>query len=115
MLRAKQPRRIGNRAIIYKRPELHGEEAVPVNVLVYFPVREEISPPERCGAFAAVDGSRSAPQPKIVVALDPKLEQLVEGHITEGFSRAHPRLHLVVVAHCLRKPVRAKRATHRPE
>ena len=56
--------------VIDKRPELHRKNAVPVNVLVHFPVREKISSPQRRRALPAIVVPACAAQPQVVVALD---------------------------------------------
>src|SRR5262245_47233064 len=54
-----------------------------------------------------------ATKPEIVVALDAQLEQLVQRGLAHRAARANVRLHFVVIAFSLRKPVRHKRPAQR--
>src|SRR5450432_3096280 len=105
----KQSRRIRDRPVVDKRAQIHREKPVPVDVLVHFPVRQKVAPPQRCRSLASVARPRMPAQPQIVVPLDAQLKQLVERNVAKRFARANLRLYFVVVTLRLRKPVRAKR------
>src|SRR5207253_9236287 len=106
---------IRNGSNVHKWPEFHCEESVPVNVLIHFPVSQKISTTERRCSLAPMIGSGMSAQPQIVVALDAQLKEFIERKFTLHISCAHLRLHLVIVALRLRKPVRIKRSLHTAE
>src|SRR5882762_3876663 len=99
-LRSEEAGRIGNRTPIKKWAELHGEKTVLINVFVHLPIGQKKSPPKRSGPFAAVESSRVAAQPKVVVALDAQFEQFVEGCLASARAGADSGLRLIIVTFC---------------
>src|SRR5574341_536829 len=65
-----QPRgRVGDLAAVQERTQLDANQRVVVDVLVEFPVGEEIVTSQRGAAFAAITNPDVRPQPEVVVAL----------------------------------------------
>src|SRR5207302_6676333 len=98
-----------------KWAELYGEETVLINVLVQLPICKKISPPERSSALAAVKRSGMPAKPQVVVAFDAQFEQFIESRFACSRACLNLRVHLIVVAFCARKPMRAKRSAERGE
>src|SRR5262249_13777783 len=82
---------------------------VIVDILVEFPIGEEIVATEGGAAFAPVASSDVRPQPEVVVALDAQDEKFVERGLAESLAGADLSAHLVIVARALREPSRLHR------
>src|SRR5260370_6979482 len=77
--RTEQTGRIGDGAGVEKGAELHGENAVAVNIFVLLPISEEIAAAERRCALAPAGSAGMAAQPEIVVPFYPELQKVVQG------------------------------------
>src|SRR5262249_3144148 len=108
-LRSQAGGRVGDLAVVQERAQFEADECVVIDLLVEFPVGEEIVTSQRGAAFASVASSDVRPQPEVVIALEAENEELVEGDFSEGFAHANLSLHFVVLAAGLRKPVDAER------
>src|SRR5260370_32159734 len=113
--RTEQTGRIGDGAGVEKGAELHGENAVAVDIFVQLPVGEEVAAAERRCALAPAGSAGMSAKPEIVVAFDAELKQFVERGAAERAAGAPARAHFVVVAGGSRQAAGGEGSTRRGE
>src|SRR5215813_8858600 len=107
-LGTEQTRRVSNRPGVKKRAKLHGEDAIPINVLVQFPVGQKELSPEWRGALSSVRRAAVSAEPEIIVAFDTQLKKLVESDLSRSRARTNLEMHLIVISLGFGKPAGAE-------
>src|SRR5882672_7923438 len=86
-----------------------------MDILVHLPIHEKVSPAERGSSFSSFDRAGVSAKPEVIVAFDAQLEEFIHCDFSQSPGPANTRLHFVVIALRLRKPMCKKRSKKRPK